>query len=241
MNPTPPIISSEWLLVFATELEWTEVRKHLSEGTLDSYAGVLITGIGTLNAAMSLTRALEARVGQQLPLPGILNVGIAGAPETGRFRLGKSCVASQEWLADCGVLTADATHPIEEIGIPLYPEQPEPWNSVPVSSVPSEAVSKALGIPLCPFFTVNAVSGDKEIAVRRSKEFPGALENMEGAALAYVAQQFGARFVEIRAISNWLGDRDKSRWEFAKCFRSLADALTELVSKEPIRLEGLDS
>jgi futalosine hydrolase len=48
---------------------------------------------------------------------------------------------------------------------------------------------------------------------------------MEGAALHYVCLQTGVPFIQIRCISNYVGERDKSKWKFNEAFDSLTDVV----------------
>jgi futalosine hydrolase len=41
------------------------------------------------------------------------------------------------------------------------------------------------------------------------------MESMEGAAAFHVAALYDVPIIEIRAASNFVGDRDKDRWDFA--------------------------
>jgi futalosine hydrolase len=62
-----------------------------------------------------------------------------------------------------------------------------------------------------PFVTVSAITGSFEKAAALSAAFSPVMESMEGAAAAHVAALYQVPMVEIRAASNRVGDRDKTR------------------------------
>ncbi len=61
--------------------------------------------------------------------------------------------------------------------------------------------------------------------VRDGKE----VENMEGAAFFYVCREMCQPYVELRAISNMVGDKDKRNWKIDECLEVLRKASEELI------------
>jgi futalosine hydrolase len=64
------------------------------------------------------------------------------------------------------------------------------------------------------------------------------IESMEGAAFHYVCLSLGVPFLQIRSISNRVGERDKRKWEMKTAIANLNRAL-ELISlpKDKIDME----
>ena len=54
---------------------------------------------------------------------------------------------------------------------------------------------------------------------------------MEGAALHYVGRETGIPFIQIRAISNYVGERDKSIWLIKESIELLNKTLLQYVDK----------
>lgn len=52
---------------------------------------------------------------------------------------------------------------------------------------------------------------------------------MEGAALHYVCLQEHIPFLQIRAVSNDIGQRDKSKWDFKASIATLNKELTNIL------------
>ena len=75
------------------------------------------------------------------------------------------------------------------------------------------------------FITVATVTASAARARRLHRHCGALLENMEGAGSAHVAALYAIPFLEIRAVSNRVGDRDKRRWDLPLAFRRCARAV----------------
>jgi futalosine hydrolase len=82
-----------------------------------------------------------------------------------------------------------------------------------------------------PFVTVSAITGSFEKAAALSAAFSPVMESMEGAAAAHVAALYQVPMVEIRAASNRVGDRDKTRWDIPAAVRTVAEICDVLIEK----------
>lgn len=177
------------LLVCAVvqELDWLGPR-----------AGVetLVGGIGPVDAAARVARALYA---QKYDM--VINAGIAGA-FPGVAHVGD------------GVVVGEELYEIQqESGAPLtLPPGNLVADRVPADSQLIEAIT-ALGFPLVRGITVSAVTATEATATRlrgRGAE----IESMEGFAVLRAAQLAGVPAIEVRGISNIVGERAKSEWNF---------------------------
>jgi futalosine hydrolase len=75
-----------------------------------------------------------------------------------------------------------------------------------------------------PIATSAAVSGPSDTASQ------GTVEAMEGFAVLRACELAGVPAVEVRAISNELGEEDRSRWELERGLQALEDALPRLLA-----------
>ncbi len=93
-----------------------------------------------------------------------------------------------------------------------------------------------LKLPIVSGITVNEVSTSKDrIELLRQKYNP-TIETMEGAALHYVCLQTQTPFLQIRAISNYIGERDKTQWEIKKSIDALCESVKnylEIINQNP--------
>jgi futalosine hydrolase len=180
------------------------------------------SGVGMLATAVSITRmVLEDKPDL------IIQAGIAGSfDET--VSLGKILVIKEENLADMGVeedgkwkdifdlkLEKSSYHPFERRKLP------NPWlNRFNLLKLPEVAA-----------VTINEISTDKERIQQIRKKYEPVTESMEGAALHYVCREAGIPFIQLRAVSNYIGERDKSNWKIKEAIDNLNQALLKYADK----------
>jgi futalosine hydrolase len=197
-------------------------------GHLDGVPVLLLPGgMGKTNAAHALTALLETRA-----VRGVAGFGIAGAYPGAGLAVGDVALATECVYGDEGVAAPGGWMSTEGIGIPLWRGC---FNAFPVDRAWTEAARAALaraGIPVRtgPFVTVSCCSGTAALAAAMEARVPGALcEGMEGAALAHVAAIYGVPFLELRAVSNLVEDRDPTRWRIAEAAEAAQRALRVVV------------
>lgn len=185
-----------------------------------------VTGLGVINAALSLGRVLS------LPgISGVVNLGLAGAFDLRALPLGSLCVVRQEIWPEYGLLGPAGVDP-RGLGfalgdadglsvwdrLDLHPRQAAQRLDLGLSPLWREAVS----------LTVSAVTGTPERAAEMEKAFRADLENMEGFALAYGCARAGTPFVQVRAVSNRVGARPPLDWDLDLALSRLAVACAAL-------------
>lgn len=171
----------------AKELDW-----------LNSRAGVevLVTGVGPVDAAARVSKALER---QRYDV--VVNAGIAGA-FPGCAQVGDGVVVGEEFM---------------ELNLETGERIALPDGNIIVDRVPADAqlveMVTSLGFPLVRGITVSRVTSTDETG-RRLRERGAEVESMEGFAVMRAAQLAGVPCVEVRGISNLAGDRATSGWNF---------------------------
>jgi futalosine hydrolase len=76
---------------------------------------------------------------------------------------------------------------------------------------------------------VATVTGTAETAGTLARRHPDArAEAMEGAGVAAAATAFGARYAEVRSISNLLGPRDRASWQIESALSVLGRAVAAI-------------
>ncbi len=180
------------------------------------------SGVGLLAAAVALTRlAIEERPDL------IIQAGIAGSFHK-KTAPGKIVVINNEQLGDTGVmekgdwkdifdlkLEKSSYHPFEKRKLP------NPWLKT----------YNLLELPEVDAITVNQISTDPSLIKKLEKKYNPVTESMEGAALHYVGREMGIPFIQIRAISNYVGERDKSKWLMKESIEVLNKTLLQYVDK----------
>jgi futalosine hydrolase len=167
----------------------------------------LCTGIGPVETALSLACFIS-----QEPVKIVVHLGIAGAypQDKNGADLLDVCLAQEEVWADLGVCLAERIQPFAELGFQV----PDRFVLNPAllkiaeKSLVAHGFSPKKGI----FTTVSCSSGTEERAKSLGQQFQALCENMEGAAAARVCVHFGLPYVEIRCISNRVGERYPEKW-----------------------------
>ncbi len=209
----------------------------IREGTIHDKSVVnLISGIGKTNASRGTTFLIEKFS------PGIIiHIGVGGAYPLSGLRAGDIAVAEKEIYGDEGVLLKDGFHAAEMIGIPfLVKAQKNYFNEFPqnkkllkmavrISRVTFHASS--ITVRSGPFVTLSTCTGTVRRAKEIEKKFHAICENMEGAAVAHVCMSCGIPMVEIRGISNIVGERNKKKWNISLAAENCQQVVLELLKE----------
>lgn len=212
------------LVVTAVEAEQAAIQRGLQAGgrSLGRFR-VIAGGVGPASAAASTAYALALAEAESRPYGLVLSAGIAGG-FSGQAPLGSLVVASRVIAADLGAESADGFLSVDELGfgsaqIAAF----EPWSSRLATALREASLPVVTG----PVLTASTVTGTAATAEQWSRRYPGAAaEAMEGFGAATAAEQRGVPFVELRAISNAVGPRDRASWKIKEAFAALEQAST---------------
>ncbi|GAA2426571.1 futalosine hydrolase [Streptomyces mauvecolor] len=176
---------------------------------------VLPAGVGPAAAAAGTAKALA-----RAPYGLVVSAGIGGG-FPGVAPLGSLVVASELIAADLGADSPDGFVPLPELG----------FGRDRLGAPPAlrEDVSRALGAVTGVVLTVTTATGTAGRAAELLARHPSAAaEAMEGFGVAEAADQYGLPTLEIRAISNEVGPRDRSAWRIGDALAALTDAFGKL-------------
>lgn len=181
---------------------------------------LLAAGVGPARAAASTASALTAAALGGTPYGLVVSAGIGGgfAPHA---PLGSLVVADAITVADLGAETADGFLPVTGLGFGTVTHR------TPESLV--RVVSEATGARTGTILTVSTVTGTAARADVLRTRHPGALaEGMEGFGVAEAAAAHGVPVLEIRAVSNPVGPRDRAAWRIGDALAALTEAFGKL-------------
>lgn len=184
----------------------------------------LITGIGLFSAAYALGRRLAGADRPAL----VLQAGIAGAfPRD--LQLGDAVIVDKEYLGDLGA--EDNGHFRDLFSIGLWKHGQYPFTHDYLLN-PLDAVPAALAhLPRGSAVSVNTVSGEAATISRLEQQYQPTLESMEGAALHYACLLEKVPFLQLRTISNYVEQRDKSKWDIPTAVRRLNALLRQTITE----------
>ena len=203
------------LLIAATE---KEIIPFTSSNT---GFDVLITGVGIPSVLYHLQKRIH-----QLEYDLIIQAGIAGTFDH-NIPLSKTVIVKQDCFADLGIEENQNYTPVFKTEFADKDEYPfeNGW------LINSGAHLIKANLPLVKAITVNKVSDSDLQKQQFIKEFNADIETMEGAALHYVCLQENVAFLQMRSISNHIGERDKTKWKIRQAIENLNTELTILIKK----------
>ncbi len=188
------------------------------EGTIGSLRVVVCAGgVGKVNAAAA-TAVMIDRYQPQL----VINTGCAGAYIGSGLSIGNLVVASEEVLADDGVVVEEGWKDLRYMNIPSVDQGGMScYNLLPLSRHASEKAMQLAdyyGVFLMRgrSATVSTCSGTRQYGAELSQRWNSLIENMEGAAVAQVCLRCGIDCLEIRGISNMVEERDLKKWDMPR-------------------------
>ncbi|MFD3534450.1 futalosine hydrolase [Streptomyces sp. NPDC058664] len=217
------------------------LRRHTGgaeDGAAHVRVDVLVGGVGPAAVAAATATALAyaslTQAGTDGPYDLIVSAGIAGG-FTSRAPVGSVVVSASLVAADLGAQTPDGYLAVEELGFGRS------THTVPAALTGRIAAALAAGgLPhhVGPVLTVSTVTGTAGRAAELAERHPGAAaEAMEGFGVAEAAAAYGVPVVEIRAVSNAVGPRDRAAWRIGEALESLGHAFGLLGKTVFVELE----
>ncbi|MFN5422302.1 MAG: futalosine hydrolase [bacterium] len=208
------------LIAAATDKELEAVKRHCIANNSTTIR-LLTTGVGSVASCFTFTD----EIAKQSP-DLIIQIGIAGS-FSNDLSIGSAVAVSHEIIADMGVIEADGYKNIFQLGL----AQPDifPYSNGALVNTHHE-LFRMTGMKMVIGVTVNEITTQPEKISLFSNEYGAEVESMEGAALHYVGIMKKIPFIQIRGISNSVGERDKSKWKINEAIASASDACIELIN-----------
>ncbi|MCX6205154.1 MAG: futalosine hydrolase [Bacteroidetes bacterium] len=180
------------------------------------------SGIGMLAASYALTKlAIEDK--PEL----IIQVGIAGTFDLA-LPLGTVVVINEETIGDLGVEEEGKWKDLFDLKLEKSSYHPFEKRKLPNQWLHQYNL---LGLLEVSGITVNEITTNQDRIQKLVKKFNPVIESMEGAALHYVARESNIPFIQIRAISNYIGERDKSKWQMKTAIDNLNQTLLQYIDR----------
>jgi futalosine hydrolase len=220
------------LLVMATKLEAMPILQYFDqdEKNFRCYEGkgiwenwtLLITGVGMVNTALHLSvllagnsfaMAVNAGVAgsfvKDLPLATVYKINHDFFPE-----LGAEYGADFLNLNDLGINFAEQAPMLSDNAAMPYTDEsvfPDVWHQ----------------LPACSSATVNTAHGN-DVSIKRFQAlYNSDLESMEGAAFFLTCAQYKLPYIQIRAVSNYIEQRNVQNWRMKQALDNLGKVLNE--------------
>ncbi len=220
--------------------------------------GLLLSGIGKVNAAAATTTVLARRglargaegEGAMGGVRRVISLGVGGAlPGDGlRCGLRDVIVGTTSVYADEGLLTPSGFRTTAQMGFALGPfADPAISCSIPALQSPLSDASgqRVSSLPALwkfgPIATTSTCSGTDAQAQQVVERTGAMVEAMEGAAVGHVVARWNelalaegrsnraVEFAEVRVVSNNTGDRERQVWDLGGALEELTRVTRRLV------------
>lgn len=180
----------------------------------DMVVDFITTGVGVVSTSYHLTKSLSI---PEVKYDLVVNVGIAGTFSE-KYPIGSVVRVTKEQFGD---LFTEGRPGFQT----LFQYETLDANTVPFKD-------GALFAPYLNFELENAIASIPKVSCVANETSSNSslsdIESLEGASVFYVALMEKVPFLELRAISNLVGEQDKSLWETQKALQSLREACKEL-------------
>ncbi len=223
-----------FLVVCATEFE---LQSLLDQGIPESSEWItLVTGVGPVETALSLTRFLERRKNSgEEQVHTVLNFGVGGAYLDGgsaNTEILELCLAEKEVFGDFGICYSDR---MESLAEHLVHRSHYTLDNDLLKRAEKLLNMAHLSVRCGNFVTVCGVTASARRGAMLMQQHNALCENMEGGAVARVCEAYNLPLLEMRAISNYVEERDLSRWKLQEACdlagKAVAILLQGLMSK----------
>jgi futalosine hydrolase len=210
------------LLCASTKEEIAPTLEFIQRKELNDKIDVLITGVGLTAATYNLTKAAIKKRPDFM-----MQAGIAGSLND-QLLIGETFVVESETFGDMGVVQDNVFTTL--FNLHLLNENDFPFKDCKLINRDINRF-KSNELKLVSGVTVNEITTSHE-RIRYYKDDVGAsIETMEGAALHFVALMENITFLQLRSVSNYVGERDKTKWDLSGAINNLNKQLQDLISQ----------
>jgi futalosine hydrolase len=210
------------LLAAATAKEISPFLNHYRNSDNKQDIDILITGIGLTAATYSFVKQFS------LKKPAlVIQAGIAGCFDK-NISLGSVVITRQDTIADQIVTENKQLKTMFDLGL-VKPNQ-APYSKGWLVNPHRELIKKTK-LKIVNAVSVNRVTTTTQMTGLYQKKFQPSIESMEGAALHYTCLLEKIPFLQIRSISNYIGERNKKKWNMKEAVSNLNYELTRILEQ----------
>lgn len=211
------------LLISSTENEISPTLSWLSSinGIVNDHeVETLITGVGNTATTYALTRHLLWRTPEL-----VIQAGVGGSFS---WEMPPPSVVfiNEEVIADLGAIHNGELSDIFDLG--LAAEDELPFTNRMLVNPDTESWTR-FGLPFVRGATVNCISSTTQQVQTIKNKYAPVIESMEGAAMHYSCIMEQIPFIQVRAVSNFVGERDKNKWKMMEAIAALNGKLREIL------------
>ena len=203
------------LLISSTQQEiepFLQQKRHMD---------VLISGVGIASATYNITKQLLHHRYDLVIQAGVAGLFSANGNGNGSPQMTEVVAVSKDVFGDLGAYEEQQFKSINDLQLSNDLEWLHNNNQPLLDKLPYKKVVA---------LTVNTVTDDKSIINALQQKWSAAIESMEGAVLHYVCGEKEIPFIQLRAICNHVGERDKSKWQLKGAITKLNVAISDTIA-----------
>jgi len=213
------------LLTAATAFEIAPFLDHYRNSEISFYVDiqidVLITGVGLMATTYNLQKQLQMKKPDL-----VIQAGIGGCFDP-KLSLASVVAIKKDTIADLGVVEKKQLHTVFDMGFAQPGQFPykKGWLVNPgLHLLKRNSLKKVSAV------SVNQISASKQMIELYRQKYSPTVESMEGAALHYVCLMENIPFLQLRSLSNYVGERNKKNWKLKESVTNLNNELIRLLN-----------
>lgn len=182
---------------------------------------VVITGIGLTASTYSILKQVT------LKRPDlVIQAGVGGCFDRS-IALGSVLAIKQEAISDQSVIELNKLKTLFDLN--LVPLDQFPFHKGWL--VNNSAVLKKVKLKKVNGISVNEITTSQQKVKFYQERFRPIVESMEGAALHYVCLMEKIPFLQVRAVSNYIAERNKKNWDMKNSIMNLNKELLRMLER----------
>ena len=214
-------IISPTIFESAAVINYLEQHFTLTSGVYikdDLHISASICGVGMVNTAIHTTKLM------MMDTDLIIMMGLGGAFNR-NLKLGDVVNITEETFGDLGAEEQNGS--MKSIfDLQLMNANQHPFTD---GKIINQGAKEHTFLPHATSVSVNKVSGSKSSINLLQRKFLVDIENMEGAAFFQVCKLYRRKFLELRAISNYVEPRNKDAWDIQLALQNLSEVVIKII------------
>ncbi len=209
------------LVIAATEKEIEPIYEVLQKNCnliTNNLITTIIGGVGQTSSAFTITKTLS-----EAKFDLVINAGIAGSYNKS-LKIGQTVWVKNEQFPDLGAETESGILNLNEIGLSDNKNRIIKSEFLNSNLFPKN-IEKVNGITSD---TIHSLTNTTDWIIRK---YSPDVESMEGGAIMFCCNKFKVPCVQIRSISNYVGVRDKSKWDIDLAIKNLNKYLISYINE----------
>jgi len=182
---------------------------------------IVISGIGLTACTYHLSRQLALK-----KYDLVIQAGVAGSFDLNNPP-GNVVAVKQDAIADQSVVELKKLKTLFDLA--LVPQDQYPYKNGWLIN-PHREILKKTKLKIVKGISVNQISTSRQMIRFYREMFDPVTESMEGAALHYVCLMENVPFLQIRSISNHIGERNKKKWDMMDSINNLNNVLMRIIN-----------